>query len=127
MVVLFFWLQPLPIHHIGVLAPFYVLNEKPSEIIFHPSDESKIPTEHSISCNTFFLNLPAYHCNIPHFHYRLFFVLHSASSCMLLEFAKAIKLCSSWNSNSNPFHYFSNQVNKCMCGNFKSNHAIRSI
>jgi hypothetical protein len=40
---------------------------------------------------------------------------------------KAIKLGSSWNSNSNHFHYFSNQVNKCMCGNFKSNHAIRQI
>jgi hypothetical protein len=30
-------------------------------------------------------------------------------------------------SNSNPFFYFSSQVNKCMCGNFKSNHAIMSI
>jgi hypothetical protein len=43
------------------------------------------------------------------------------------NFQRASKLGSSRNSNSNPFHYFSNQVNKCMCGNFKSNHAIRSI
>jgi hypothetical protein len=28
---------------------------------------------------------------------------------------------------SNSFFYFSNQVNKCMCGNFKFNHAIMSI
>jgi hypothetical protein len=64
-------------------------------------------------------------CNIPYFHYRPFLVLYSASSCMLLEFSKAIKLGSRWNSN--PFQYFSNQVSECICGNIKSNYAIRSM
>jgi hypothetical protein len=77
------------------------------------------------SWNEVSLVLP--HCNITHSHYSQILVFYSTSSCIILKVSKAIKLGSSWNSNSHPSYYFSNQTNKCMCGNFKSNHPIRSI